>query len=56
MALTPSDFPWTPSLHIGGDLGAGVQRLTDATPNVLIGGGRLATELEEPEMHYRRVR
>lgn len=42
-----SDFPWTNSHHIGGNLQASVQKLKDATPNgVLLGSGKLATELD----------
>jgi dihydrofolate reductase len=42
-----TDFPWTNSHHIAGDLGSSVQRLKDATPNgVLLGSGKLATALE----------
>ena len=32
VSSTRTDFPWTNSHHIGGDLRAGVQRLKDATP------------------------
>jgi dihydrofolate reductase len=42
-----TDFPWSNSHHIAGDLFTGVQKLKDATPNgVLLGSGKLATELD----------
>ncbi|MCD1285502.1 MULTISPECIES: dihydrofolate reductase family protein [unclassified Brevibacterium] len=48
---TRSDFPWTNSHHLGGDLQASVQELKDATPEgVLIGSGSLATELDRLEL------
>ena len=44
---TRTDFPWTNSRHLAGDLRTGVQRLKDATPaGVLLGSGKLATELD----------
>ena len=47
VSSTRTDFPWTHSHHIGGDLRAGVERLKDATPNgVLLGSVTLATGLE----------
>lgn len=42
-----TDYPWTNSHHIAGDLLAGVRKLKDATPNgVLLGSGKLATALD----------
>lgn len=47
VSSTRTDFPWTNSHHIAGDLRSGVQKLKDATPNgVLLGSGKLATALE----------
>lgn len=46
-----SDFPWTNSHHITGDLWLGVQKLKDETPSgVLIGSGQLATELDRLDL------
>ena len=51
VSSTRTEFPWANSHHIGGDLRAGVQRLKDATPKgVLLGSGKLATELERLEL------
>jgi dihydrofolate reductase len=51
VSSTRSDFPWTNSHHVAGDLRAGVQRLKDATPNgVLLGSGKLATALERLDL------
>ena len=51
VSSTRTDFPWTNSHHIDGDLRAGVQRLKEATPNgVLLGSGKLATELDRLEL------
>ena len=50
VSSTRTDFPWTNSHHIGGDLRAGVQRLKDASlKGVLLGSGKLATELDRLE-------
>ena len=47
VSSTRTSFPWANSHHLAGDLGAGVQRLKDATPaGVLLGSGRLAAELD----------
>jgi dihydrofolate reductase len=47
VSSTRSDFPWTNSHHILGDLRTGIQRLKDATEDgVLLGSGKLATELD----------
>jgi dihydrofolate reductase len=44
---TRTDFPWTNSHLIAGDLRTGVQALKDATPaGVVLGSGQLATELD----------
>jgi dihydrofolate reductase len=46
-----TDFPWTNSHHIAGDLRASVQKLKDSTPTgVLLGSGKLATELDRLEL------
>lgn len=48
---TRTDFPWTNSHHIAGDLRSGVQKLKDATPaGVLLGSGTLATELDRLDL------
>ncbi|MEV7663083.1 dihydrofolate reductase family protein [Paenarthrobacter sp. NPDC089316] len=47
VSSTRSDFPWTNSHHIVGELRAAVQELKDGTPDgVLVGSGKLATELD----------
>ncbi|GID29722.1 dihydrofolate reductase family protein [Paractinoplanes brasiliensis] len=51
VSSTRTDFPWTNSHHITGDLGEGVQRLKDVTPaGVLLGSGKLATELDRLDL------
>ncbi|SPA02379.1 RibD domain protein [Cupriavidus taiwanensis] len=51
VSSTRTDFPWTNSHHIGGDLCPGVQRLKDANPaGVLLGSGTLATELDRLDL------
>ncbi|WP_345724379.1 dihydrofolate reductase family protein [Herpetosiphon gulosus] len=51
VSSTRTDFPWTNSHHITGDLRTVVQQLKDATPNgVLLGSGRLATELDRLDL------
>ena len=46
VSSTRTDFPWTNSHHLAGDLRTAVQALKDATPaGVLLGSGALATEL-----------
>jgi dihydrofolate reductase len=51
VSSTRSDFPWTNSHHIAGDLRTGMQQLKDATPDgVLLGSGKLATELDRLEL------
>ncbi|HET7431246.1 MAG TPA: dihydrofolate reductase family protein [Nocardioides sp.] len=51
VSSTRTDFSWTNSHHIAGDLRAGVQELKDATPDgVLLGSGQLATELDRLDL------
>ena len=51
VSATRTDFPWTNSHHVAGDLRAGVQQLKDATPNgVLLGSGKLAVALERLDL------
>ena len=51
VSATRSDFPWTNSHHVAGDLRVGVQQLKDATPNgVLLGSGKLAVALERMDL------
>ncbi|WP_123602506.1 dihydrofolate reductase family protein [Micromonospora sp. Llam0] len=51
VSSTRTDFPWTNSRHIAGDLREGVQKLKDATPaGVLLGSGTLATELDRLDL------
>jgi dihydrofolate reductase len=51
VSSTRSDFPWTNSHHVAGDLRAGVQALKDATPaGVLVGSVALATELDRLDL------
>jgi len=51
VSSTRTDFPWTNSHHLTGDLATGVQRLKDATPDgVLLGSGKLATELDRLDL------
>ena len=51
VSSTRSEFPWTNSHHVTGDLRAGVQQLKDATPNgVLLGSGKLAAALERLDL------
>jgi dihydrofolate reductase len=51
VSSTRTDFPWTNSHHIAGDLRSSVQKLKDATPNgVLLGSGKLATELDRLDL------
>ena len=46
-----TDFSWTNSHHIGGDLRTSVQELKDMTPaGVLLGSGKLATELDRLDL------
>jgi dihydrofolate reductase len=51
VSTTRSNYPWTNSHHIAGDLRAGVQKLKDATPaGVLLGSGNLAAELDRLDL------
>ena len=51
VSSTRTDFPWTHSHHIGGDLRTGVQQLKDATPDgVLLGSGKLAAALDRLDL------
>ncbi|XVV15913.1 dihydrofolate reductase family protein [Actinoplanes sp. CA-131856] len=51
VSSTRTDFPWANSHHITGDLGEGVRKLKDATPDgVLLGSGKLATELDRLDL------
>lgn len=51
VSSTRTDYPWTNSQHIGGDLRAGIQRLKDATPaGVLLGSAKLASALDRLDL------
>ena len=51
VSSTRTDFPWTNSHRITGDLRAGVQQLKDANPaGVLVGSGLLATALDRLDL------
>jgi dihydrofolate reductase len=51
VSSTRTEFAWTNSQHVVGDLRSSVQKLKDATPDgVLLGSGRLATELDRLEL------
>lgn len=51
VSSTRTEFPWTNSHRLDGDLRAAVQRLQDATPaGVLLGSGTLATELDRLDL------
>ena len=51
VSSTRTDFPWTNSHHLAGDLRAAVQALKDATPaGVLLGSGTLATALDHLDL------
>jgi dihydrofolate reductase len=51
VSSTRTDFPWTNSHHITGDLRTSVQQLKDTTPpGVLLGSGTLATALDRLEL------
>ena len=51
VSSTRTEFPWTNSHRIDGDLRAGVQALKDATPaGVLLGSGKLAAELDRLDL------
>ncbi|MFO0934445.1 MAG: dihydrofolate reductase family protein [Planctomycetota bacterium] len=51
VSSTRTDFPWTNSHHLAGDLRTAVQQLKDATPSgVLLGSGQLATALDRLDL------
>jgi dihydrofolate reductase len=51
VSSTRTDFGWTHSHHLTGDLRAGVQALKDATPaGVLLGSNQLATALDRLDL------
>jgi dihydrofolate reductase len=51
VSSTRTDFPWTNSHHLAGDLRTEVQKLKDSTPDgVLLGSGKLATELDRMDL------
>jgi dihydrofolate reductase len=51
VSSTRTDFRWTNSHHIAGDLRTNVKKLKDATPaGVLLGSDMLATELDRLEL------
>ena len=51
VSTTRSDFPWTNSTHLVGDLRTAVQELKDLTPDgVLVGSGGLAIELDRLDL------
>lgn len=46
-----TEFPWTNSHHVAGDLREGITALKDATPaGVLLGSGSLAAELDRLDL------
>jgi dihydrofolate reductase len=52
VSSTRTDFSWTESHHIAGDLRTGVQELKNVTPaGVLLGSGALATELDRLDLN-----
>lgn len=51
VSSTRSDFPWTNSHHVIGELRNAIQELKDATPGgVLVGSVKLATALDELDL------
>lgn len=51
VSSTRTEFPWTNSRHLTGDLRASVQALKDATPDgVLLGSGKLAAALDRLDL------
>jgi dihydrofolate reductase len=51
VSSTRTDFPWTNSHHLDGDLRTAVQALKDATSaGVLLGSGKLATALDRLDL------
>jgi len=51
VSSTRTDFPWTNSHHVAGDLHAAVQALKDTTPSgILLGGAALANALDRLDL------
>lgn len=51
VSSTRTDFTWTNSHHLAGDLRTAVQDLKDGTPDgVLVGSGKLASELDRLDL------
>jgi dihydrofolate reductase len=51
VSSTRTDYPWSNTHHLTGDLRESVQSLKDATPaGVLLGSGKLATELDRLDL------
>ena len=51
VSSTRTDFPWSNSHHISGNLRTGIETLKQATPDgVLLGSGKLATELDRLDL------
>lgn len=51
VSTTRTEFPWTHSHLVAGDLRTGVQQLKDATPaGVLLGSGQLAAALDRLDL------
>lgn len=51
VSATRTDFPWTNSHHLTGDLHTSVQALKEVTPSgLLLGGGTLATALDRLDL------
>jgi dihydrofolate reductase len=51
VSSTRSDFPWTNSHHITGDLRTRIRELKDATTGtVMVGSGKLAAELDRLDL------
>jgi dihydrofolate reductase len=51
VSSTRTDYPWTNSHHVAGDLRSDVRGLKDAIPDgVLLGSGKLAAELERLDL------
>ncbi|MFJ4209551.1 dihydrofolate reductase family protein [Paenarthrobacter sp. NPDC089675] len=51
VSATRTNFPWTNSHHVTGDLQTAVQDLKDSTPGgVLVGSGKLASELDRLDL------
>jgi dihydrofolate reductase len=51
VSSTRTNFPWTNSHYVAGDLRTAVQKVKDATPKgVLLGSGKLAAELDRLDL------